>query len=146
MLLCAEAIKTSRSNPYFLLGDYRIPTWTTPMILLLFVTILVPNTSLLGHLCGMAVGFLCKQQSSKQSRTFSWHAGGLGYLKFLAPPEWALRFLEGKMNLLGRLPHYVSVDQKTYGRYGVLPTVNGPTSLEMGSPATYVASSQRLGP
>lgn len=60
MLLCAEAIKTSRSNPHFLLGDYRIPTWTTPLILLLFVTVLVPNTSLLGHLCGMAVGYLCK--------------------------------------------------------------------------------------
>lgn len=38
------------------------------------------------------------------------------------PPEKVLRFIEGKLNLLGRLPHYVSVDQKTYGRYGVLPT------------------------
>lgn len=49
----------------------------------------------------------------------------LGYLKFLMPPERALRFVESKLNLLGRLPHYVSVDQKTYGRYGVLPTTNG---------------------
>ena len=48
--------------------------------------------------------------------------GGLGYLKFLAPPEKILRWIEVKMNLLGRLPHYVSVDQKTYGRFGVLPT------------------------
>jgi GPI-anchor transamidase subunit GAA1 len=48
--------------------------------------------------------------------------GGLGYIKFLAPPEKVLRWIEGKLNLLGRLPHYVSVDQKTYGRYGVLPT------------------------
>ncbi|KAH0544004.1 hypothetical protein FGG08_001771 [Glutinoglossum americanum] len=40
----------------------------------------------------------------------------LGYLKILAPPEKILRWVEGKMNLLGRLPHYVSVDQKTYGR------------------------------
>ncbi|KAJ9603720.1 putative rhomboid protease [Cladophialophora chaetospira] len=47
---------------------------------------------------------------------------GLGYIRFLAPPEKVLRWIEGKLNLLGRLPHYVSVDQKTYGRYGVLPT------------------------
>lgn len=48
--------------------------------------------------------------------------GGLGYLKFLAPPEKALRWVEGKFNLLERFPHYVSVDQKTYGRFGVLPS------------------------
>ena len=52
------------------------------------------------------------------------------------------------MNLLGRLPHYVSVDQKTYGRYGVLPSSNPAMSgnadgnIGMG----YVGSSQRLGP
>ena len=74
--------------------------------------------------------------------------GGLGYLKFLAPPEWILRWIEGKLNLLGRLPHYVSVDQKTYGRYGVLPTTN-PTLAGAGDgniALSYVASSQRLGP
>ncbi len=82
--------------------------------------------------------------------------GGLGYIRFLAPPEKALRWIEGKLNLLGRVPHYVSVDQKTYGRYGVLPSssatgtgehmstiglgwvggANGPTS----------GNGQRLGP
>jgi len=49
---------------------------------------------------------------------------GLGYLKFLSPPEWALRWVENRLNLLARLPHYVSVDQKTYGRFGVLPSAN----------------------
>ena len=68
------------------------------------------------------------------------YIGALGYLKFLAPPEKILRWIEGKMNLLGRLPHYVSVDQKTYGRYGVLPTTNAVTSIGL------VGSSQRLGP
>jgi hypothetical protein len=70
-------------------------------------------------------------------------------LKFLAPPEWALRWIEGKLNLLGRLPHYVSVDQKTYGRFGVLPTTNASNitlprdgSLELG----LTGSTQRLGP
>lgn len=73
-------------------------------------------------------------------------SGGLGYLKFLAPPEWALRWIEGKLNLLGRLPHYVSVDQKTYGRYGVLPTTNATMSVGGDVALGYVASSQRLGP
>ena len=61
----------------------------------------------------------------------------MGYLKFLAPPERILRWVEGKLNLLGRLPHYVSIDQKTYGRYGVLPSSHG-TGQSMGA-------GQRLG-
>lgn len=63
---------------------------------------------------------------------------GLGYLKYLVPPEKILRFIEGKLNLLARLPFYVSVDQKTYGRYGVLPTAHAPTPAQGGG--------QRLGP
>lgn len=71
------------------------------------------------------------------------NAVGLGYLKFLAPPEKALRWIEGKLNLLGRLPHYVSVDQKTYGRFGVLPSTNSSgSSVPMG----MVGTTQRLGP
>lgn len=70
---------------------------------------------------------------------------GLGYLKILAPPEKILRWIEGKLNLLGRLPHYVSIDQKTYGRYGVLPTSSVPGAGE-GQVPTYLGSTQRLGP
>ncbi|KAL4977456.1 Gaa1-like protein [Aspergillus desertorum] len=70
---------------------------------------------------------------------------GLGYLKVLVPPEKVLRFIEGKLNLLGRLPHYVSVDQKTYGRFGVLPTSGAPPG-ERGTPMSFISgSSQRLG-
>ncbi|KAK2802135.1 hypothetical protein FQN50_007499 [Emmonsiellopsis sp. PD_5] len=68
------------------------------------------------------------------------YAFGLGYLKFLVPPEKVLRWIEGKLNLLGRLPHYVSVDQKTFGRYGILPT--GVATNE--TPLNYLGSSQRL--
>jgi len=112
-----------------MLGTTQIPTWITPFVMVLFVSVLVPNTSFLGHICGLAFGY-------------GW---GLGYLKFLAPPEKALRWIEGKLNLLGRLPHYVSVDQKTYGRYGVLPTTN-PSMSGPDIGLGYVASSQRLGP
>ena len=75
----------------------------------MIVSFLVPHTSFLGHLCGAATGY----------------AWGLGWIRFLAPPDKVLRWVEGKLNLLGRVPHFVSVDQKTYGRYGVLPSTNG---------------------
>ena len=70
---------------------------------------------------------------------------GLGYLKVLAPPEKILRWIEGKLDLLGRLPHYVSVDQKTFGRYGVLPTTNAP-SMDGAGESSYMGSTERLGP
>lgn len=105
-LLAIEAMKTFQTYPHFMLGSMPIPTWISPLVMAIFVSVLIPNTSFLGHLCGLAFGY-------------GW---GLGYLKFLAPPERILRWIEGKLNLLGRLPHYVSIDQKTYGRFGVLPT------------------------
>ncbi|KAK8022615.1 hypothetical protein PG993_013382 [Apiospora rasikravindrae] len=77
-----------------------------PLVMAFVTAALIPSTSFLGHLCGVGTGYLF----------------GLGYLKFIAPPEKILRWIEGKLNLLGRLPHYVSVDQKTYGRFGVLPS------------------------
>ncbi|RDW73884.1 rhomboid protein 2 [Coleophoma crateriformis] len=129
-LLAMEAVKTFKTNPYFILGTTQIPTWITPMVLVLFTSVLVPHTSFLGHICGLIVGY-------------GW---GLGYLKFLAPPEKILRWIEGKMNLLGRLPHYVSVDQKTYGRYGVLPTASASVGADNGVAMGYVGSTQRLGP
>ncbi|KAI1090571.1 hypothetical protein F5B19DRAFT_317953 [Rostrohypoxylon terebratum] len=127
LLLGIEAIRTYRTNPYLVVGTHHVPTWTTPLLLVLVVEALIPNTSFVGHLCGVGTGYLF----------------GLGYLKFLSPPEWALRWIEGRLNLLGRLPHYVSVDQKTYGRFGVLPTSN-PTSST--TPLGLIGSTQRLGP
>lgn len=143
LLLAYEALKTYRVEPYFTIVDIKIPTWTTPLALILVINFLVPNTSLLGHLAGAAVGYL-------------W---GLGYIRFLAPPDGILKWIEGKLDLLGRLPHFVSVDQKTYGRYGVLPSTRSPSGRTAGvgpgrgtlSPANGVAvgpqgSTQRLGP
>ncbi|KAF1808494.1 hypothetical protein P152DRAFT_443767 [Eremomyces bilateralis CBS 781.70] len=112
LLLASEAMKTHRVNPNFSVGPYSIPTWTTPLIMVVVVTFIVPNTSLLGHLCGAGMGYL-------------W---GLNYIRFLLPPDGIVRFLEDKLDLLRRLPHYVSLDQKTYGRFGVLPsTASGVT-------------------
>ncbi|KJZ76199.1 Rhomboid protein 2 [Hirsutella minnesotensis 3608] len=127
LLLGMEAIRTYRSNPHLVIATYHIPTWTTPLLMIIVVAALIPNTSLIGHLCGVSVGYFA----------------GLGYLKYLAPPDWALRWIETRLNLLAVLPHYVSIDQKTYGRFGVLPSSNRPG----GSAATeLVGGTQRLGP
>lgn len=128
------------------LGPYKIPTWTSPLFACVVVSILVSNASFLGHLCAIFVGYLCESLSCclvlGQLLIFS---VGLGYLKVFVPPEKVLRWIEGKLNLLGRLPHYVSVDQKTFGRYGVLPTSNGANGTGNQTPMSYLGSTQRLG-
>lgn len=131
LLLGAEAMRTYRTNPHFTIATYNIPTWTTPLILAVVIAALVPSTSLLGHLSGLIVGYVC----------------GLGYLKFLSPPEKALRWIEARLKLLQRLPRYVSVDQKTYGRFGVLPTAGAGGGASQGVPLGVVGTGgQRLGP
>ena len=131
LLLGIEAIRTYRSNPHLTIGTHNIPTWTIPLILAVCVATLMPSSSLLGHLCGLSIGYACESSNCLNPSSSICLAGtgltaryavGLGYLKFLAPPEKGLRWIESKLNLLGRLPHYVSVDQKTYGRFGVLPS------------------------
>ncbi|KAJ4291569.1 putative rhomboid protease [Collariella sp. IMI 366227] len=127
LLLAMEAIRAYKVNPYFAVAGANIPTWSPPLMIVLLMAVLVPSSSALGHFAGLIVGYIC----------------GLGYVKYLAPPEWALRWIEGKLNLLGRLPHYVSIDQKTYGRFGVLPMTNiAPTPVV--APG-LVGANQRLG-
>ncbi|KAK3906247.1 rhomboid protein 2 [Staphylotrichum tortipilum] len=108
LLLGVEAIRHSRSTPYLVInGQQTIPTWAVPIALLLVVAVLMPGSSALGHLCGLGVGY----------------AFGLGYIKFLAPPERVLRWIEGKLKLRTWLPYYVSVDQKVYGRPIMMPII-----------------------
>lgn len=59
VLLGIEAIRTYRTNPYLVIATHQIPTWTTPLALILVVAALVPGTSLLGHLCGVGMGYFC---------------------------------------------------------------------------------------
>lgn len=59
LLLGVEAIQTFKSNPKFTIASYNIPTWTTPLMLLLVVEALMPSSSFLGHICGLVVGYAC---------------------------------------------------------------------------------------
>jgi membrane associated rhomboid family serine protease len=126
ILLSSRFVHMAQATPHITLITYNIPTLAIPLLFVLLTAILVPHTSLLGHVLGVATGY----------------AWGFGYLKFLVPPERALRWIEGKLNLLGRLPWYVSVDQKTFGRYGILDNGsngNGGVGVEM-------SGGRRLGP
>jgi hypothetical protein len=67
LLLGVEAMKTYKTNPSLTIATYNIPTWTTPLMLAVVISVLVPNTSLVGHLCGLGVGYVCKLQSSFRS-------------------------------------------------------------------------------
>lgn len=58
LLLGMEAIRTYKSNPYLIIATHQIPTWTIPLMLVAVVAALVPGSSLLGHLCGLAVGYI----------------------------------------------------------------------------------------
>ncbi|RDA90921.1 hypothetical protein CP533_5349 [Ophiocordyceps camponoti-saundersi (nom. inval.)] len=149
LLLGVEAIRTYRTDPHLIIGGYHFPTWITPLLMIFVVAVLIPNTSLLGHLCGALVGYICEMKAASPCVSSGLTADyqlccqvGLGYLKFLAPPEKALRWIEARLNLLAVLPHYVSVDQKTYGRFGILPSSN-----RSGSAVTeIVGGTQRVGP
>lgn len=151
LLVGMESIRMYKKNPYFAIAAYNIPTWIAPLALVVVNSALVPNTSLLGHLCGLLVGYFCTYQRLLLAwpliRSLTCITGGCGYMKFLSPPERALRFVESKLKLMQRLPRYVSVDQKQYGRFGVLPTATAtPGAPGVATTYPYIGSTQRLGP
>ena len=47
-LIAMEAVKAYRTNPHFVIGTTQIPTWITPIVMVLFVSFLIPHTSFLG--------------------------------------------------------------------------------------------------
>ncbi|KAK3301515.1 uncharacterized protein B0H64DRAFT_383836 [Chaetomium fimeti] len=127
LLYGAEAIRANKTAPYLVIrGQPTIPTWTAPIAVLLVAILVTPGSSALGHACGLGVGYVF----------------GLGYLKFLVPPDKVMRFIETRLKLRSWSSYYVSVDQKTYGREGVIPLT---TLVPVVGPG-LTGSNQRLGP
>lgn len=60
LLLGVEAIRTYKANPFLTIATWQIPTWTMPLVMVVVVSALIPGTSLIGHVCSLAVGYLCK--------------------------------------------------------------------------------------
>jgi hypothetical protein len=47
----------------------KIPTWCTPLILMVVVSILISGTSLTGHFCGLVIGYLCEYRTDLDRET-----------------------------------------------------------------------------
>lgn len=157
-----EAVQQNRVTPYLVIqGQNIIPTWTTPIAALFIAALVMPGSSLLGHLCGMVVGYLCTfplhlfDLPIRAEADYDRITVGLGYLARLVPPDGVCRWIETKLRLRSFVPFYVSVDQKTYGRSGVLPSSSQGVPLAtlgvapvispaVGAPG-LVGSNQRLG-
>ena len=81
LLLGIEAIRQHRIHPFVVVrGQPTIPTWTAPIALLLAIAVLMPGSSALGHLCGLAIGYLCalrplplsRRERDTNSSSWSW--------------------------------------------------------------------------
>lgn len=74
LLFAAEYIRANKTVPYFVIrGQPTIPTWTVPMAGLLLAALVTPGSSMLGHACGLVVGYACMHPflsppSSRQDR------------------------------------------------------------------------------
>ncbi|KAF8444314.1 hypothetical protein BGX38DRAFT_711897 [Terfezia claveryi] len=111
-LITIDAVRTSVHQPTFILFGKTLSTLYTPVITLSILFLLFPLSSLLGHLCGVAVGY----------------AYGLKYLSKLDPPDWILVKVEGKLSQWGAMRKlngwgWVGVEGREEGRYMWLPVV-----------------------
>ncbi|KAG0635258.1 hypothetical protein HOY80DRAFT_893389 [Tuber brumale] len=107
-LMANEAVKTFLEKPTYSIAGYGIPSWMAPIFWLVAVSILVPGASILGHFCGLIVGYL-----------YACH-----YLRLLEPSENILGKVESKLNfLIRRVPFYISLENRTeMNHMELLPT------------------------
>lgn len=88
--------KASLANPrtQLLQTQYHFPTALYPLILLLVITIFLPNASFWGHLSGLTIGYLI---GSKEN-----------VLNKLVPPSWIIKKIEEKLDVyIEKIPHFV---------------------------------------
>jgi membrane associated rhomboid family serine protease len=107
-LMANEAVKTFLEKPTYSIAGYGIPSWMAPIFWLVVVSILVPGASILGHFCGLIIGYL-----------YACH-----YLRLLEPSENILGKVESKLNFITRrVPFYISLENRTeMNHMELLPT------------------------
>jgi len=83
----------------------------TPIFWIVIANFLWQGSSLLGHLCGLVIGY----------------AYACRYLRLLEPSEWILTKVEQKLAFIfSRLPWYVGLDRRQELNYmEMLPAVGG---------------------
>ncbi|KAH3674820.1 hypothetical protein WICMUC_003023 [Wickerhamomyces mucosus] len=126
------AYKESLIKPTFQISpSYSLPTVATPLIPLVLIAILVPGSSLLGHLFGLVAGY----------------ALAYGLLNILVPPSKVIEWIEEKVDkLISLIPsqfkYYKEIDAKfnrsqdeyvSFLQTDILPTTNEPESNHAGS-------------
>ncbi|KAK9477253.1 hypothetical protein V1514DRAFT_334309 [Lipomyces japonicus] len=119
---------------YFALKDYalrqsiylspslHIPTWTTPIITLFVIALLLPGSSFLGHLFGLLTGY----------------AYGLGYLNNIKASQQVILRAESNLssrNLNKLLPRFISDDSASKHRVIIDTTVDAGVPSGGNSPA-----------
>lgn len=58
-LMAIEAVKTYGFQPYYIIAGYEFPSYFTPVFWMVLMAFLMPGSSLLGHFCGLVIGYAC---------------------------------------------------------------------------------------
>jgi len=98
-----------------------------PIFWLVVISILVPGASILGHFCGLIIGYLCLLPASSLLNICSQHClDACHYLRLIEPSENILGKVESKLNFLfRRVPFYVSLENRIeMSHMELLPTAN----------------------
>lgn len=64
-LMATEAIKTYAFQPYYKIAGWEVPSWCTPIFWMVVIAFLVPASSILGHFCGLVIGYACSSPPKK---------------------------------------------------------------------------------
>ncbi|KAL0634589.1 putative rhomboid protease [Maublancomyces gigas] len=125
-LMAAEAIKTHAFHPYYNIAGWEVPSWTTPVFWVIVAAFLIPASSLIGHLCGLVIGYAYASR----------------YLRLLEPSEWILAKIETKLGFLfRRIPYYISLENRTEMNYWeFLPMTNSMRSTRGGASVPAASS------
>jgi len=96
ILLTVETVRQQHALSHLNIYGLNIPTWSVPFILLVVTSVLVPSSSIIGHLAHIAVGF----------------AFGHGYMRYLRPSTKILVWVEGKLEFIHlRIPGFITTDE-----------------------------------
>lgn len=127
--LAIEAVKTASFQPNYNIIGYKIPTFYTPIFWMVLVSFLMPGSSLLGHFCGMVIGYACMFTpfATLPQIPELTPSDACRYLRLLEPSEWILTKVEQKLGfILRRLPWYVDLEARQELNYmEMLPAVGG---------------------
>ncbi|KAK9362246.1 hypothetical protein V1504DRAFT_448969 [Lipomyces starkeyi] len=129
---------------YFSLIDYavrpsiyvtpsvQIPTWSTPVITLVVIALLLPGSSFLGHVYGLLAGY----------------GYGLGYLNFGKIPQQVILKSEAlllRYNLTKAIPRFISDDSASKHRVVIDTTVDAGVPSGSTSPVLSPTGDAGLG-